>query len=58
RPYQVLTSKPLRPDSASVGVSGSEDERLAEGLVMRPVVDLFDRKGNRIIAKVKAKDFR
>ena len=36
----------------------AKDERLAEGLVMRPVVDLFDRKGNRIIAKVKAKDFR
>lgn len=30
---------------------------LAEGYVMRPVVDLFDRRGHRIITKVKAKDF-
>ena len=29
----------------------------AEGLVMRPAVDLFDRSGKRIIAKVKRKDF-
>lgn len=28
-----------------------------EGLVLRPAVDLFDRRGNRIIAKVKIKDF-
>jgi ATP-dependent RNA circularization protein (DNA/RNA ligase family) len=30
----------------------------AEGIVARPAVDLFDRKGNRIIAKIKAKDFK
>ena len=30
----------------------------AEGIVARPVVDLFDRKGNRIITKIKAVDFR
>ena len=29
-PYQVLTSKPLKPDSATVGTSGSEELRLAE----------------------------
>jgi hypothetical protein len=29
-----------------------------EGLVGRPLVDLFDRKGNRIMAKIKVKDFR
>lgn len=29
-----------------------------EGLVGRPAVDLFDRKGDRIMAKIKAKDFR
>jgi len=28
-----------------------------EGLVMRPEVDLLDRAGNRIIAKIKFKDF-
>jgi ATP-dependent RNA circularization protein (DNA/RNA ligase family) len=32
-------------------------ERLSEGLVMRPMVDLWDRKGKRIIAKIKRKDF-
>ena len=36
----------------------SESTLIAEGLVMRPVVDLWDRAGRRIIAKVKRKDFR
>jgi len=30
----------------------------AEGLVMRPCVTLHDRKGERIIAKIKHKDFK
>jgi len=30
---------------------------IAEGLVMRPSVELFDRGGNRVISKVKYKDF-
>lgn len=30
----------------------------AEGLVARPVVPLFNRKGERIITKIKARDFR
>jgi len=30
---------------------------MAEGLVMRPMVDLLDRRGKRILAKIKAKDF-
>lgn len=30
---------------------------MREGLVMRPKVDLFDRAGKRIIAKIKYKDF-
>lgn len=29
----------------------------AEGLVMKPVLELFDRGGNRIISKIKHKDF-
>lgn len=29
----------------------------AEGIVFRPKVDLFDRRGDRIISKLKAKDF-
>lgn len=31
---------------------------LAEGLVGRPIVDLFSRKGERIVAKIKTRDFR
>ena len=30
---------------------------LPEGLVMRPAVELLDRRGNRIITKIKLKDF-
>lgn len=29
-----------------------------EGIVMRPKVELFNRRGERVIAKIKAKDFR
>lgn len=38
----------------SLGWSGV----LAEGLVMRPDVELFNRAGERIITKIKHKDFR
>ena len=37
--------------------SAPEREFLAEGLVVRPKVDLFDRRGKRIIGKIKHKDF-
>lgn len=30
----------------------------AEGIVARPEVQMFDRKGNRIITKIKVRDFR
>jgi hypothetical protein len=29
----------------------------AEGLIMKPEVDLFNRHGYRIVAKIKARDF-
>lgn len=35
----------------------AETEMIAEGLIMRPKVDLLTRTGDRIIAKVKHKDF-
>jgi len=35
----------------------SEVSHVAEGLVMRPLVDLFMRDGSRVITKVKHKDF-
>ena len=31
---------------------------LAEGMVLRPTVELFDRGGRRVIAKIKHRDFR
>ena len=33
------------------------DNKIAEGLVMRPCTELLDRRGHRIIAKIKGKDF-
>lgn len=32
--------------------------RNAEGLVMRPLVNLFNHQGERVITKIKSKDFR
>ena len=36
----------------------SEKFQLAEGLIMRPKIGLCSRSGNRIITKIKYKDFR
>ena len=37
----------------------AEDSALdAEGIVLRPAVELNDRRGNRVISKLKLKDFR
>lgn len=33
------------------------DKRNIEGIVMRPLAELQDRQGNRIIAKIKVKDY-
>jgi len=41
-----------------IGFRSTLGEGMAEGIVMRPAVDLFDRAGNRIIAKIKHKDFK
>lgn len=35
----------------------AEGRTMAEGLVMRPAVELSGRNGNRIVAKIKHKDF-
>jgi len=40
-----------------VGVPSHWGDFIAEGLVMRLPVDLFDRNGKRIITKIKHKDF-
>ena len=39
------------------GFTSAWGDFIAEGLVMRPVVDLLNRKSNRIITKIKYKDF-
>lgn len=35
----------------------NQQEFMAEGVVARPKIDLWNRKGNRIITKIKYKDF-
>jgi len=39
------------------GFNSSWGDFLAEGYIVRPPVDLMDRFGNRIIGKIKTKDF-
>ena len=40
------------------GLSSGWGDFEAEGIVARPAVQMFDRQGERIITKLKAKDFR
>lgn len=40
------------------GLKSQWDDFEAEGLVAKPVVDLFNRKGERILTKIKAEDFK
>jgi hypothetical protein len=42
---------------ARTGFSSAFGSCTAEGLVMRPTCELLDRRGNRIITKIKTKDF-
>lgn len=44
-------------DLASGGFESMLGHPSPEGLVMRPAIELCDRRGQRIIAKVKCKDF-
>lgn len=41
-----------------IGLTSTWGEFEAEGIVARPQVSMFNRKGERIIAKIKARDFR
>ena len=45
-------------DMCELGFASSWGEFQAEGLVCRPKVELLDRRGERIITKIKCKDFR
>jgi len=44
-------------EQTRIGFQSLVGNRLAEGIVMRPCVELCDRAGNRIISKIKHKDF-
>lgn len=61
----LYTPKPFRTgplleavEMARAGFCSAWGTAQAEGLVMRPIVELTDRRGNRIITKIKHKDFR
>ena len=44
-------------DMAKTGFNSHWGNFLAEGLVVKPTIQLFDRKGRRIVGKIKYKDF-
>jgi len=45
-------------DMVRNGYASALRETPPEGLVMRPVVELYNRRGERVIAKIKQKDFQ
>ena len=45
-------------DIVKGGLQSTWGDFEAEGIVARPIVDLFSRNGSRIITKIKAKDFK
>lgn len=45
-------------DQAKASLTSDWGAFASEGLVGRPAVDLFSRKGERVMAKIKTKDFR
>lgn len=48
----------VRTDNFRQGLKSEWGDFEAEGIVARPVVPLFDRKGHRIITKIKGRDFK
>lgn len=45
-------------DLVKAGLQSEWGEFEAEGIVARPTYELLDRRGNRIITKIKARDFK
>jgi hypothetical protein len=45
-------------DTVAAGIESMYGGAQAEGLILRPPVDLLDRQGNRILSKLKTKDFQ
>lgn len=44
-------------DLVKIGFKSTFGDFIAEGLVLKPEVDLYNRMGHRIVTKVKGKDF-
>lgn len=44
-------------ECVKVGIASQVGTRSAEGLVMRPSTELFNRRGERVITKIKCKDY-
>lgn len=44
-------------DIVETGFQSLIGTQLAEGLVMKPIIELNDRRGNRIVTKIKCRDF-
>ena len=55
--YHKIQSVFKRDEVTKRFIEGEWSTAKAEGLVLRPSVQLFNRKGERIITKVKTKDF-
>ena len=49
---------PEMVEAARTGIVSKWGDFPAEGIVARPVTELFARNGNRIITKIKTKDFK
>jgi len=54
----IEPSWPDRPEFMGGPMRSTWGDFIAEGIVARPVVPMFNRKGERIITKIKAVDFR
>ena len=55
--YGTLRDAVSRTRVGFKSLIADDPDALAEGLVMRPAVEMFGRNGKRIIAKIKHKDF-
>jgi hypothetical protein len=56
-PLLGIGSLELAIDKAELGFNSEWGNFLAEGLILRPLVELQDRFGRRVIGKIKTKDF-
>ena len=55
---QSITGPPSAEEAAREGFKSAWGDFEAEGLVCRPTVQLWDRKGDPVVVKLKTKDYR